>query len=192
METQPKVGSLQKTGSYSSSLSKGGTEGSGNIDENVCAVCKKETSSMDYCENAGCDIYLCSSCYITTANDDIICSDCAGNCFSCDDIINPTDSESNTDILCSKCQSEGTFCEKCTDLFHLNSCNLSRCQLCVDKCDSCNKVLCCLKTFHTTNTCEMCVFFQLLESRDYMIKDLLKTHTKYYTEMINLIYDFVE
>ena len=158
--------------------------------ENVCMLCKLETESMEYCSNAGCDIYLCSQCYISTPSGEIICGDCADNCFCCDQIINLSDIETNTDISCHICLNEGTYCEKCTEIYHLYSCNLGLCHICTEKCLGCEKVVCCNKTFHTTGRCEMCVVSQLNESRDYMIRNLLSL--VFCKDVINIISDYGE
>lgn len=145
-----------------------------NSEQNLCMDCGCENESMEYCSSGGCDVYLCSSCYITISSGDIICTDCADNCFCCNQIINISDIESNTDITCAKCYNEGTYCELCVDKYHLYSCNLGVCHMCTDKCIGCQTVTCCNKTFRTTGLCEMCVLFQLKDFREYTIRDILK------------------
>lgn len=142
-------------------------------ERDLCMSCGRESESMEYCCNAGCDTYLCSLCYVSLPSGDIICDECSGNCFCCDEIINLSDIETITDISCNNCTNEGTYCEKCIENYHLYSCNLGVCHSCTRKCLQCEKVLCCNKTFHTTNRCEMCILSQLSEARDYMIRDLL-------------------
>ncbi|MDD4931417.1 MAG: hypothetical protein PHG66_04730 [Candidatus Colwellbacteria bacterium] len=158
--------------------------------ENACMSCGRETELMEYCSNVGCDIYLCSQCYIYLPSGEIICEGCSGNCFCCDQIINLSDIEINTDITCHNCFNEGTYCEKCTETYHLFSCNLGVCHVCTEKCIGCEKVVCCNKTFHTTERCEMCVLSQLSESREYMIRDIL-SH-KFCNDETDIISDYCE
>lgn len=155
-----------------------------------CMNCGKETSSMEYCYNAGCDMYLCNMCYITTSSGEIICDNCADNCFCCDEIINLSDIEMNTDIECNICSVEVTYCEKCTEQFHLFNCNLGVCHSCIEKCLGCKKVLCCNRPFHTTGMCEMCVLFQFREAKEYMIKDILIDY--FCKDLCNIIHSYTE
>lgn len=186
----------QKMGTFTSSSSDlYDSKETSEIDEDSnhidgCMSCGKETDSMEYCCNAGCDIYLCSTCYIKTSSGEIICNGCVGNCFCCNDIINLSDIEESTDITCSFCNIEGIYCEKCIETFHLYSCNLGLCHSCTEKCISCKSVQCCNKTFHTTGMCEMCVYFQFRESKEYMTRNLLTEY--FYKDLCDIIYNYID
>ena len=142
-----------------------------NFNEDLCTLCNRETDTMEWCCNAGCDNYLCSMCYIKINSGDIICPDCSDNCLGCSQIINTIDIEYNTE--CNSCYNEVIYCENCTIRYHLYSCNLGVCHSCVEKCSGCKEVVCCDKKFHKTDLCEKCVLFQLKESRDFMMINLI-------------------
>lgn len=163
------------------------------VDDYSCVVCRKHSDILEYCCNAGCDMYMCNSCYIQLSSGDIICSECVGNCSRCNEIINLSDIEKNTDVSCRQCKNEKTYCEKCTELYHLFSCNINVCHICVNKCISCDKVSCCNKTFVINSIskniymCDICIVDKLKESRDYLVRDLLRKYTTFCDDEISVI-----
>ena len=154
--------------------------------EDLCVTCQKETPDLEYCCNAGCDNYICNSCY-TRMDNDIVCPDCIGNCICCNEVININDIEKNSNISCKRCNTDKIYCEKCIKIYHLSSCNFYVCHICVDSCISCYKISCCNKIYGSTFMCEQCIIIHLKESREYLLTDLLTSHTTFCNDVINLI-----